>query len=84
MECFKWAVIAAMRWEGIDRDNQRISKLRKYEDDFDWERIKFLASIRDIKRFESRNEITINILPLENKNVYIFIDKVRNAVELQT
>ena len=71
LECFKWAVIAAMRWEEIDRDHQRISKLRRYEDDFDWDGIKFTASIRDIKRFESRNEITINILALEDKKVYI-------------
>ena len=71
LECFKWAAIAAMRWEEIDRDHQRISKLRRYEDDFDWDGIKFPASIRDIKRFESRNEITINILALEDKKVYI-------------
>ena len=71
MECFKWAVIAAMRWEEIDRVHQRISKLRRYEDDFDWDGIKFPASIRDIKRFESRNEITINILAIEDKKVYI-------------
>ena len=71
LECFKWAVIAAMRWEEIDRDHQRISKLRRYEDDFDWDGIKFPASIRDIKRFESRNEIMINILVSEDKKVYI-------------
>ena len=71
LECFKWAVIAAMRWEEIDKDHQRISKLRRYEDDFDWDGIKFPASIRDIRRFESRNEITINILALEDKKVYI-------------
>ena len=71
LECFKWAVIAAMRWEETGRDHQRISKLRRYEDDFDWDGIKFQASIRDIKRFESRNEITINILALEDKKVYI-------------
>ena len=64
LECFKWAVIAAMRWEEIDRDHQRMSKLRRYEDDFDWDGIKFPTSIRDIKRFESRNEITINTLAL--------------------
>ena len=60
-----------MRLGEIDRDHQRISKLRRYEDDFDWDGIKFPASIRDIKRFESRNEITINILALEDKKVYI-------------
>ena len=71
MECFKWAVIAAMRWEEIDRDHQRITKVKRFEEDFDWTGIKFEASIRDIKRFESRNEITINILALEDKKVYI-------------
>ena len=35
LECFKWAVIAAMRWEGIDRDHQRISKLKRFENNFD-------------------------------------------------
>ena len=74
-----------MRWEEIDRDHQRISKLRRYEDDFDWDGIKFPASIRDIKRFESRNEITINILALEDKKVYICrkgkeYDRVANLI----
>ena len=71
MECFKWAVIAAMRWEEIDRDHQRITKLKKFETDFDWTGIKFPASFRDIKRFESRNEIMINILAFEDEKVYI-------------
>ena len=35
MECFKWAVIAASRWEEIGNNPERISKLRRYEDDFD-------------------------------------------------
>ena len=71
MECFKWALIAAMKWEEIGRDHQRISKLRRYENDFDWDGIGFPVSFRDIKRFESRNEITINILAVEDKKVYI-------------
>ena len=32
-ECFKWAVIVASRWEDIDRNPQRISKLKKFEAD---------------------------------------------------
>ena len=71
MECFKWAVIAAMRWKEIDRDHQRITKHKRFEADFDWTGIKFPASFRDIKRFESRNEITIKILAFEDKKVYI-------------
>ena len=71
MECFKWAVIAAMKWEEIGRDHQRISKLRRYENDFDCDGIGFPVSFRDIERFESRNEITINISAVEDKKVYI-------------
>ena len=70
-ECFEWAVIAAMTWEEKDSNHQRISKLRRYEDDIDLDGIKFPASIRDIKRFEARNEIAINILALEGKKIYI-------------
>ena len=33
MECFKWAVIAADRWEEIDKHLERISKLRKFEEE---------------------------------------------------
>ena len=47
IECFKWAVIAAMKWREIGKNPQRISKLRSYEDDFDWGGIKFPASTRD-------------------------------------
>ena len=35
MECFKWAVIAAMNWEEIGNNPERVSKLRRYEGDFD-------------------------------------------------
>ena len=83
MECFKWAVIAAMKWKDIDNHPERISKLRKYEDDFDWSKVKFPALFRDIKRFESRHEITINILAF-NISKYTFVGKVGNITELQT
>ena len=71
MECFKWAVIAAMKWKEVGDHPERISKLRRYEDDFDWTGIKFPASFRDIKRIESRNKITINIPAFKCKQVYI-------------
>ena len=40
-ECFKLAVIVASRWEEIDKDPQRISKLKRFEKDFDWSGIGF-------------------------------------------
>ena len=70
-ECFKWAVIVASRWEDIDRNPQRISKLKKFVADFDWSGIGFLVLFRDIKEFEFRNQISINILAIEGRQIYI-------------
>ena len=35
MKCFKWSVIAALKRHEIDRDHQRVSKLKRYEGEFD-------------------------------------------------
>ena len=71
MECFKWAVIAAMKWEEIGNNPARVSKLRRYEGDFDWSDTEFPVSFRDINKFERNNEIGVNILAVENKKTYI-------------
>ena len=70
-ECFKWAVIAASRWEEIGKNPQRVSNLKKYELDFDWSGIKFPVSLKDIKGFEDKNRISINLLATEGKEIYI-------------
>ena len=41
MECFKWAIIAAMKWESVGNNPERISKLKKYEEEFDWSGLEF-------------------------------------------
>ena len=69
-ECFKLAVIAASRWEDIDSHSERISKLKRFEADFDWSGIGFLVSIKDIKKFEFRNQISINLLAIEDRQIY--------------
>ena len=53
-ECFKWAVIAAMRWEEINNNPEKISKPKRFEKDFDWSGVGFPVSVKDIKKFESR------------------------------
>ena len=70
-ECFKWAVIAASRWEEINNNPERISKLKRFEKDFDWSEIGFPVSIKDISKFEFRNQISINLLAIEGKQIYI-------------
>ena len=70
-ECFKWAVIATSRWEEIGNNPERISKLKRFAKDFDWPGIKFPVPIKDIKGFEAKNRISINLLATEGKEIYI-------------
>ena len=71
LECFKWAVIAATRWEEIDNNPERITKLKRLETDFDWTGVRFPVLFRDIKTFESQNQISVNILAVEDRQIYI-------------
>ena len=70
-ECFKWAVITPSRWEEINNNPERISKLKRFEADFDWSGIGFLVSIKDIKKFELKNQVSINLLVIEDRRIYI-------------
>ena len=35
-ECFKWAVLAALHYEEIGNNPERILKLRRFESNYDW------------------------------------------------
>ena len=70
-ECFKWAVIVASRWEEINNNPERISKLKRFVKDFDWSGIEFPVSFTDVSKFKFRNRISINLLAIEGKQIYI-------------
>ena len=68
-ECFIWSVIAAEN-AGM-KDPQRISNLRKFMDNYDWSELEFPVSIKDIRKFETRNNISVNVLAVEGRDIYI-------------
>ena len=68
-KCFKWLVITAEN-TGM-KDPQRVSKLRKFMDNYDWSRLEFPVSNKDIGKFETRNNISVNVLGVEGRDIYI-------------
>ena len=70
-ECFKWAVITALEWTDIKSHPERVSNLRKFVDNYDWSGLRFPVSIKDIREFEIENNISINILAVEGRDIYI-------------
>ena len=68
-ECFKWSVIAAEK-VGI-KNPQRVSNLRKFTDNYNWSGLEFPVSIKDIGKFETNNNVSVNILAVEGRDIYI-------------
>ena len=66
-----WATIAADRWMEIKSHPERISNLRKFVNNYDWSGLEFPVSLKQIKKFEGNNNISVNILGLEGKDIHI-------------
>ena len=70
-ECFKWAVIAALEFQNIESHPERISNLIKFSNKYDWSGLGFPVCFKDISKFEFRNQISINLLAIEDKEIHI-------------
>ena len=58
-----YTLIVALNHQNIKKDPQRISKIRPFIDQYDWQEINFAAQQKDWKKFELNNKTTaINIL----------------------
>ena len=53
------------------KDPQRVSNLRKFTDNYDWSGLEFSVSIKDIGKFETKNNISVNVLAIEGRDIYI-------------
>ena len=72
-KCFQYAVTLALNLNSIDNHLERISKIKPFIDQYNWKDIDFPAMGKDWKKFESNNEIALNILyvPLNTKKINI-------------
>ena len=73
-KCFQYAVTLALNHDKINRNPQRISKIRPFIDQCNWQDIDFPATSKDWKRFEQNNEsIALNILyvPHNTRKIHV-------------
>ena len=62
-KCFQYALTVALNYEKIKEDHQRITKIKPFVDQYNWNEINFLPTGNDWKKFESSNKsIALNIL----------------------
>ena len=73
--CFQHAITVALNHKQIKQDSQRITKIKPFTDQYNWEEIEFPSNIKDWKKFELNNKsIALNILYVPNNT-----EKIRHA-----
>ena len=45
--------------------------LREFTDNYDWSGLEFPVSLKQIGKFEAKNNISVNVLGSEGKDIYI-------------
>lgn len=78
-QCFKWAVLSAL-YPPVQH-SERVSKYRQYEDMLDFTGIEFPFALKDIAKFESLNNISINVYGLSRRNNAFTVSPLHLTVE---
>ena len=72
-KCFQYTVTVALNHDKKNNNPQRVSKIRPYINEYNWDEIDFLSTTKDWKKFELNNEsIAFNILyvPQKTRKIY--------------
>ena len=73
-KCFQDTATLSLNRNRINKDPQRISKIKPFINNYNWKDIDFLPTNKDWKKFESNNEVALNIL-------YIPHNKKKSSLE---
>ena len=82
-KCFQYAATLALNFNNIDRNPQRISKIKPFIDNYNWIDINFPAAKKDWNKFELNNKnVALNILyvPYNTKKIEIAYKSKYNLI----
>ena len=82
-KCFQYATTLALNFNKIDKHPQRISKIKPFIDNYNWNNINFPTAKKDWNRFELNNkDLALNILyvPFNIKKIEIAYKSKYNLV----
>ena len=61
-KCFQYTITLALNLDEINRDPQRISKIKPFINQYNWKDIDFPSTSKDWRKFELSNEVALNVL----------------------
>ena len=71
-----------MEFQNIKSHPERMSNLTKFSNNYDWSGLEFRVSTKDIGLFEINNDVSINVLAVEGREIYIHRKSRRVGHEL--
>ena len=82
-KCFQYAVTLALNLDEIKKTPQRVSKIKPFIEKYNWEDINFQSTSKDRKKFESNNEVELNILyvPYNTRKINIAYKSKNNLTQ---
>ena len=81
-KCFQYAITVALNYDKINRNPQRISKIKPFIEQCNWKDIEFPATSKDCKKFEQNNEsIALNVfyIPHNTKKISLAYKSKHNS-----
>ena len=81
-KCFQYAVTLALNLDNIEKNPQRISKIKPFIDQYNWKDIDFLPTNKDWRKLELNNDIALNILyiPHNTKKIQLAYRSKNNLI----
>ena len=84
IKCFQYVVTVALNHDKINRDPQRVSKIKPFIGQYNWNDIDFPSTGKDLKKFELNNEsIALNILyvPHNTRKIHLAYKSKHNLTQ---
>ena len=80
-KCFQYAAIIALNFNGIKKDPWRVSNIKPFINNYNWERINCPSKIEDWKRFEKKNPtVALNFLYIKEQEIWpVYISKINSS-----
>ena len=61
-KCLQYTITLALNLDKINRDPQRISKIKPFINQYNWKDIDFPSTSKDWRKFDLNNEVALNVL----------------------
>ena len=83
-KCFQYAIAAALNYQNIKNNPERISNIQPFVEQYDWKEIDFASHKKDWKRFELNNKqlllLTLSVITDGEKWHYLAVNTLSASV----